>query len=338
LQAHVDASKIEVNALKEDNTRWRGRAQQILAKYERIDPAEHELLKNQVLTLGEAQTRLEAASLTSQREIEVLKEGKLKGQKIITALRTALVEKEATIGQLNDKSASANASLLSEKDTEIEAWKLKNKDLIQRSNANTQKHTGERKRLREELLSYKESIVCVLFNWQKADQEAIAALERERDELRQRCEDGISTLMVKEELNLIAIDKIKGEKAALEGRISMLSKRRVGDCEMGVASPVAASSFSPVVDTLTPTEEVMVIEVNGISPNAEITPIVASPAPVVFAVQSTAPVALSSDLNPTAPSFIIAKSPVLIIAEEASIESMSIFLITRRSETCEGGK
>jgi nucleoprotein TPR len=158
LQAHVDASKIEITALKDDNQRWRGRAQQILAKYERIDPAEHELLKNQVLTLGAAQTQLEADVLLAQKEIEVLKDGKQKGQKLISSLRAALAEKEASLSHMSDKSTSDG--ILAEKETEIEAWKSKNKDLIVRSNANTQKHFGERKRLRAQILTLEESIVC----------------------------------------------------------------------------------------------------------------------------------------------------------------------------------
>jgi hypothetical protein len=197
LQAHVDASKIEVNDLKEDNKRLREKSQRILVKYKKID---------------EVKTRLEAASLTSQKEIEVLKEGEIKDQTIKRKLRDRLVEKVELIRKLNDKSANANASVLSEKDPEIEAWKITNKDL--------------------------------------------------------------------NDLNMVAIES--------------RSETMVGDWERGVSSPVDAASFSPVVDTLTPTEEVMVIEVNGISPIAEIAPAVDSPATMEFAVRSPAPTSPTS--------------------------------------------
>lgn len=164
LQSIVDASKIEISALKEDNTRWRGRAQQILAKYERIDPAEHELLKNQVVSLKEEKTQMDASIAAMRTDIETLKEGKLKGQKIISNLRTALSEKEALIGQLSEKSNAETGVLVSRKDEEIEALKTQKKDLIARSNANTNKQREASKRLRATIQTLEEKIVCLVFN------------------------------------------------------------------------------------------------------------------------------------------------------------------------------
>ena len=48
LEGEVEVRKAEVKTLLEDNARWKGRAQQILEKYERIDPVEHQNLKNSV--------------------------------------------------------------------------------------------------------------------------------------------------------------------------------------------------------------------------------------------------------------------------------------------------
>lgn len=48
LEAEKEAFRSEIKALEEDNSRWKGRTQQILAKYERIDPVEHQRLKDQV--------------------------------------------------------------------------------------------------------------------------------------------------------------------------------------------------------------------------------------------------------------------------------------------------
>jgi nucleoprotein TPR len=41
-ESEIEVRKAECKSLKEDNQRWKARAQQILEKYERIDPVEHE--------------------------------------------------------------------------------------------------------------------------------------------------------------------------------------------------------------------------------------------------------------------------------------------------------
>lgn len=48
LQAEVEARERNVKMLEEDNTRWKNRTQQILQKYERIDPAELAQLKEEL--------------------------------------------------------------------------------------------------------------------------------------------------------------------------------------------------------------------------------------------------------------------------------------------------
>ena len=48
LQSDLDVRKDEVESLKQDNSRWKSRTQQILEKYERIDPVEHTKLKEEV--------------------------------------------------------------------------------------------------------------------------------------------------------------------------------------------------------------------------------------------------------------------------------------------------
>lgn len=73
LEIEVEARKAEEKALLEDNARWKGRAQQILEKYERIDPVEHENLKSTVATLtlqkAELESQLLAASSGNQDKI-----------------------------------------------------------------------------------------------------------------------------------------------------------------------------------------------------------------------------------------------------------------------------
>jgi nucleoprotein TPR len=52
LESELAVRAAECQTLMEDNTRWKGRAQQILEKYERIDPVEHEKLRNDVSRLS----------------------------------------------------------------------------------------------------------------------------------------------------------------------------------------------------------------------------------------------------------------------------------------------
>lgn len=58
LQAVVENKEHHLKLVEEDNERWKNRNQQILAKYERIDPEELQVLKDEVdkvkLLLGEA--------------------------------------------------------------------------------------------------------------------------------------------------------------------------------------------------------------------------------------------------------------------------------------------
>ena len=48
LQAEVESKEQNIKLLEEDNERWKTRNQSILAKYERIDPAELQVLKDEV--------------------------------------------------------------------------------------------------------------------------------------------------------------------------------------------------------------------------------------------------------------------------------------------------
>lgn len=64
LQAEVDAKQHNIKLLEDDNERWKTRNQTILAKYERIDPEELQVLKNEVekvqASLAAAETDKEA--------------------------------------------------------------------------------------------------------------------------------------------------------------------------------------------------------------------------------------------------------------------------------------
>lgn len=70
LQAELEAKDHQIKLLEEDNERWKTRNQTILAKYERIDPEELQVLKAEVdkVQASLAATEAEKASITAQLE------------------------------------------------------------------------------------------------------------------------------------------------------------------------------------------------------------------------------------------------------------------------------
>ncbi|GAA5874743.1 hypothetical protein JCM8547_005199 [Rhodosporidiobolus lusitaniae] len=70
LQAEVDSKQNNIRLLEEDNERWKTRNQTILAKYERIDPEELQVLKNEVEKVQAqlAAVEQEKAALAGQLE------------------------------------------------------------------------------------------------------------------------------------------------------------------------------------------------------------------------------------------------------------------------------
>jgi outer membrane murein-binding lipoprotein Lpp len=110
LESEVEARKKESKALLEDNSRWKDRAQQILEKYNRIDPVEHENLKTKVATLTAEIERLQSQLSNFQSDVGtrvVEKEAEIKSlQSEISALKQqhiqALEQKEIELAGLRD--------------------------------------------------------------------------------------------------------------------------------------------------------------------------------------------------------------------------------------------
>lgn len=70
LQAELEAKDHQIKLLEEDNERWKTRNQTILAKYERIDPEELQVLKAEVDKFQASLTtaQIEKAALSVQLE------------------------------------------------------------------------------------------------------------------------------------------------------------------------------------------------------------------------------------------------------------------------------
>lgn len=74
LQAELEAKASEIKTLEEDCARWRTRSQQILAKYERIDPVEHQKLKEDTQALRAEVDSLKAVKFDREKEMDSVKE------------------------------------------------------------------------------------------------------------------------------------------------------------------------------------------------------------------------------------------------------------------------
>ncbi|GAA6059180.1 hypothetical protein JCM10212_005525 [Sporobolomyces blumeae] len=69
LQAEVESKQHNIRLLEEDNERWKTRNQTILAKYERIDPEELQVLKNEVEKVQATLAAVEAEKAELTKEI-----------------------------------------------------------------------------------------------------------------------------------------------------------------------------------------------------------------------------------------------------------------------------
>lgn len=75
LQAEVESKEHNLKLLEEDNDRWKNRNQQILSKYERIDPEELQVLKDEIETIKEFLAAMEKERDTAL--VRVAEEAKL---------------------------------------------------------------------------------------------------------------------------------------------------------------------------------------------------------------------------------------------------------------------
>lgn len=70
LENQKEIQEGEMHLLQEDRDRWQQRTQNILQKYDRVDPAEMDLLKEQLATLRKERDELEAARQPLQEEVD----------------------------------------------------------------------------------------------------------------------------------------------------------------------------------------------------------------------------------------------------------------------------
>ncbi|KAK9764735.1 Protein mlp1 [Basidiobolus ranarum] len=91
-QADLEAKDGEIKALEEDNQRWKTRTRQILQKYERIDPVEHQTLKDESERLKTEYTALAEEKNQLATELQETKEQSSKSIENLSKRITKLSE------------------------------------------------------------------------------------------------------------------------------------------------------------------------------------------------------------------------------------------------------
>ena len=121
LENIVETKDGEMSLLQGDRDRWQQRTQNILQKYDRVDPAEMEGLKEKLGTLEKERDEAVTARQTLQTEVEAFPEQLKQAEERVQDLRVKLTEqfkarsKELT-GRINAKQTELNA-VLQEKET-----------------------------------------------------------------------------------------------------------------------------------------------------------------------------------------------------------------------------
>jgi hypothetical protein len=81
LKSEIEVRVSECAALNDDNIRWKSRTEQILQKYDRIDPVEYENIQKSVKSLSSERDALdEQVKTVTSNYLESVKEN---GQKLI---------------------------------------------------------------------------------------------------------------------------------------------------------------------------------------------------------------------------------------------------------------
>jgi nucleoprotein TPR len=158
LESEIEVRKAEAKSLLEDNQRWKGRAQQILEKYERIDPVEHESLKNNVKILS------------AEKDVALEELKKLQGM-----MTAKLAEKENQVKTLETMISAMKQEkdqLLASKDSEI--FQLKDLE-------NNEKYTT----LAKELAEQKEKYSTMTANANQKLEGAFAKLREARRQVKE---------------------------------------------------------------------------------------------------------------------------------------------------------
>ncbi|KAJ9635197.1 Protein mlp1 [Coniosporium tulheliwenetii] len=190
LENELEIKDGELNLLQQDRDRWQQRTQDIISKYNRVDPAEIESYKTQIEELTSERDRLVSEKQPMQEQIDGIPE----------QIRRTREEMQDTFSKSKEKL--------------VEQFKARSRELsakIRDSNSENQRVTGERDQLTQEL----NAVRAELEETKAARDEALANAKSADAAM----ENGIEEGQVDEGLGG-TLTMSTEEKAALEARIS----------------------------------------------------------------------------------------------------------------------
>jgi nucleoprotein TPR len=118
LEADIESKEAELQLLQADRDHWRERTQNIISKYDRVDPAELEEMKNQLATAKTEKEALETAHDALNQEISALKDRLENEQSAATqALNDRLERFKGQAKEQDRKRSSQIRELTAEKDS-----------------------------------------------------------------------------------------------------------------------------------------------------------------------------------------------------------------------------
>ena len=129
LENQKEIQEGEMRLLQEDRDRWQQRTQNILQKYDRVDPAEMESLKEQLATLQKERDELEAAKQPLQEQVDGIPE-RLK-QVEADASQKWQESKERMVTQFKNRSKELSAKA-NERNAALQAASREKEELEQR--------------------------------------------------------------------------------------------------------------------------------------------------------------------------------------------------------------
>ncbi|KAJ3194001.1 hypothetical protein HK101_003674 [Irineochytrium annulatum] len=235
LKAEIDAVRNSMRSLEEDNNRWKARTQQILSKYERIDPVEHQRLKDQV-----AELIVKVEQFTAEIGTKNARIAELEGQ--VEELRARAVAAEQSLTQLRNNSQSEVQILLSMKANGeqaklgelLENEKVRRKQVVERANEITTRLKGEIKSLKNE-----KEIFATEMDALKTKLSEAAADKQSMDTLKLKVSDY--------ERKIAQLESAVVQRQAAPNRIEPSAKTSLDDT---AASTLVLSKLPPVAPAL----------------------------------------------------------------------------------------
>jgi nucleoprotein TPR len=109
LQAENETKDDQIRLLTEDNERWKNRNQQILQKYERIDPVELQNLKDQLEAANSEQEKLKVQLADAERKNRAVAEAwKIRHDKAVSSAKARMDQNKEVIENLQATIAASS--------------------------------------------------------------------------------------------------------------------------------------------------------------------------------------------------------------------------------------